>query len=127
MSRILATDLNDRLLANYTALYLADAESWILETALASGVAEADVLPTLPARAKRAAVYQLAILVCLGEGGQNQQAFSGEGKDAFAVKLKQYQDQLDKLLPELTAADWSGSTEPEDATPANISPRLYRA
>ena len=127
MSRILDTDLNDRLLAPYAAGYLGDVESWILETAESAGVAEADVLLVLPARAKRAAVYQLAIFICLGEGGQNQHAFSGDGKDAFAVKLKQYQDQLDKLLPELSAADWSGSTEPEDATPSNRSPRLFRA
>ena len=127
MSYILATDLNDRLLNDYASTYLADAQSWVVETANAAGVETADILDPLPARAKRAAAYQLAILICLGEGGQNQHAFSGDGKDAFAVKLKQYQDQLAQLLPELSAADWSGSTEPEDATPANLSPRLYRA
>jgi hypothetical protein len=126
MSWILATDLHDSLLQPLASTYLADVDDWIIEQADAVGVAEADILVTLGKRAKRAAVYQLAVLTCLGESGQNQHAFGGEGKDAFAVKLKFYQDQLTPLMGRLDASDWSGSTEESSQTPSNICPEIWR-
>lgn len=126
MSHILATDLHDSLLAPYAPTYLADVEAWIVERAEDAGVEEADILPTLGRRAKRAVVYQLAIFICMGEGGQNQHAFGADGKDAFLMKLKVYQDQLSALLPTLDAADWSGTTEEASQTPSNICPSIFR-
>jgi hypothetical protein len=127
MSHIVATDLKDALLQPYAATYLSEVEAWIIERANDVDVDESDILATLGSRAKRAATYQLAIFICLGEGGQNQQAFGGDGKDAFAVKLSAYQKQQDALLPTLTAADWSGSTLSDAATPSNLCPEIFRA
>jgi hypothetical protein len=126
MSHILATDLHDALLSPYAPTYLEDVEAWIVERAEDAGVDEADILPVLGKRAKRAATYQLAIFICLGEGGQNQHAFGADGKDAFLLKLKAYQDQLTPLLSKLDAADWSGSTADADDTPRNTCPEIFR-
>lgn len=127
MSHLVSTDLHDSLLQPYAPTYLADVEAWIVEQAEAVGVLEADILATLGNRAKRAAVYQLAIFICLGEMGQNQHGFGADGKDAFAIKLKAYQDMQAGVLPTLGAADWSGTTEDAGQTPSNLCPRLYRA
>lgn len=127
MSHLVSTDLNDALLQPYAPKYLADVEAWIVEQAEAVGVLEADILVTLGNRAKRAAVYQLAIFTCLGEGGQNQLAFGADGKDAFMLKLKVYQDMQAGVLPTLGAADWSGTTEESGQTPSILCPSLYRA
>lgn len=127
MSRIVATDLDDALLQRHAPNYLGAIESWILEQAETLGVAEEDVLPSLGRRAKRASVYQLAIFICVGESAQNQHGFGADGKDAYSEKLKMYRDLQKDLLPNLGAADWSGSTSSEDASPANNCPRLFRA
>lgn len=127
MSHLLATDLHDALLQPLASTYLADVESWIIETASAAGVAESEILSTLGTRAKRAAVLQLAVLTCLGECGQNQRAFGGDGKDVFLVKLGAYQKQLDSVLAHLTSSDWSGSIEAEDQTPRRICAEIFRA
>lgn len=126
MSHLVSTDLHDALLQPYAPTYLADVEAWIVEQAEAVGVIEADILATLGNRAKRAAVYQLAIFICLGEMGQNQHGFGSDGKDAFAIKLKAYQDLQKDLLPTLGIADWSGSTQAEDSSPAILCPRIFR-
>lgn len=127
MSYIAATDLTDALLSSYASKYLADACAWVEEEAARAGAAS--VLATLTGRAKRAAVYQLAILICLGEMGQNQSAFSGDGDDVFVVKLKAYQKQLDAILPSLSAEDWGGKTESTDSDdgPSRLCARLFRA
>lgn len=127
MSHLVSTDLHDALLQPYAPTYLADVEAWIVEQAEAVGVLEADILATLGNRAKRAVVYQLAIFICLGEMGQNQHFAGSDGKDAFSVKLKAYQDMQSDLLPTLGATDWSGTTEDAAQTPSNLCPRLYRA
>lgn len=127
MSHIAATDLNDALLAPLAASYLDDVEAWIVEQADMAGVLEAQISATLKPRAKRAAIYRLAIATCLGEGGQNQHMAGGDGNDVFAVKLRFYRSELDDLLKRLSALDWADSLPPEAERAVNLCPRLYRA
>ena len=127
MSHVTADDLNDALLAPLAGNYLDDVEAWIVEQADMAGVSEAQISATLKPRAKRAAIYRLAIATCLGEGGQNQHVMGGDGRDVFAVKLSQYKTQLGDLLKRLSASDWADDLLPEDGRTANLCPRLYRA
>jgi hypothetical protein len=127
MSHVTADDLNDALLAPLAGNYLDDVEAWIVEQADMAGVSEAQISATLKPRAKRAAIYRLAIATCLGEGGQNQHVMGGDGRDVFAVKLSQYKTQLDDLLKRLSASDWADDLLPEADRTVNLCPRLYRA
>jgi len=127
VSHVVASDLNDALLAPLAGDYLDDVEAWIVEQADMAGVAETRISAALKPRAKRAAIYRLAIATCLGEGGQNQHVMGGDGRDVFAVKLSQYKTQLDDLLKRLSASDWADNLPPEDGRAVNLCPRLYRA
>jgi len=127
MSHVTADDLNDALLAPLAGNYLDDVEAWIVEQADMAGVSEAQISATLKPRAKRAAIYRLAIATCLGEGGQNQHVMGGDGRDVFAVKLSQYKTQLGDLLKRLSASDWADDLLPEADRAVNLCPRLYRA
>lgn len=127
MSHITADDLNDALLAPLAGNYLDDVEAWIVEQADMAGVSEAQISATLKPRAKRAAIYRLAIATCLGEGGQNQHVMGGDGRDVFAVKLSQYKTQLDDLLKRLSASDWADDLPIDAERAVNLCPRLYRA
>lgn len=127
MSHITTDDLKDALLAPLAGTYLDDVEAWIVEQADQAGVPEDKISATLGTRAKRAAIYELAILTCLGEGGQNQHVMGGDGRDVFAVKLSQYKAQLDDLLKRLSASDWADGLPPEADRSVNLCPRLFRA
>lgn len=127
MSHVTADDLNDALLAPLAGNYLDDVEAWIVEQADMAGVSEAQISATLKPRAKRAAIYRLAIATCLGEGGQNQHVMGGDGRDVFAVKLSQYKTQLDDLLKRLSASDWADDLPIDAERAVNLCPRLYRA
>lgn len=127
MSHVTADDLNDALLAPLAGNYLDDVEAWIVEQADMAGVSEAQISATLKPRAKRAAIYRLAIATCLGEGGQNQHVMGGDGRDVFAVKLSQYKTQLDDLLKRLSPTDWSDDLPIDAERAVNLCPRLYRA
>lgn len=127
MSHVTADDLKDALLAPLAGTYLDDVEEWIVEQADQAGVPEDKISAVLGTRAKRAAVYELAILTCLGEGGQNQHAMGGDGRDVFAVKLSQYKTQLEDLLKRLSPTDWSDDLPIDAERAVNLCPRLYRA
>lgn len=128
MSHLTAADLKDVLLAPLAGTYLDDVEAWIVEQADQAGIPEDKISAVLGTRAKRAAVYELAILTCLGEGGQNQHMAGGDGSDVFAVKQRSYERQLNDLLKRLSALDWSdGPLPPEADRTVNLCPRLYRA
>jgi hypothetical protein len=60
-------------------------------------------------------VYKLAIVVCRANAGTNQAVMGGE-QDVFVVKRKMYLEDLEDLLPNLTAVDWSGVSD-ESASP----------
>ena len=116
MARLSATDLHDELLqARVKAVHLTEADEWIEAEALAKGVASADIRTPLVGRAKTAAVYKLATIVCLANAGTNQAVMASE-QDVFVVKYRLYAKQLDELAPNLTAVDWSG-VEDESAAP----------
>ena len=130
MSHVVSADLNDALLQPLAFTYLPDVEQWIIEEASNAGVdgVTIPILATLGPRAKRAVVLRLAVATCLGEMGQNQHMLNGNGQDAFSVKLKAYQNELDKVLMKLTASDWSGdtTTSPANATPNQLCAEMFR-
>jgi hypothetical protein len=128
VSHILSTDLNDVLLQPLAFQYINNVEEWIFEEALAAGVASSAILVTLGPRAKRAAVLRLAVCICLGEMGQNQHMVGANGQDVFSIKLKAYQNELDKVLMKITPSDWSGDTvtHPDSVTPNQLCAEMFR-
>lgn len=125
MARLSASDLHDELLGpRVKGVHLSELDEWIESEASTHGVAAADILSPLVGRALRAARYRLAIIVCLSLSGQNQSAMN-DGQDVYASKLKLYQGQLDDLMPNLTAVDWTGVADAASAP--NISFEIERA
>lgn len=116
MARIAASDLHDALLqARVTPDHLTEVDEWIEAEAAAKGIDSTSIRAPLVGRAKTAAVYKLGTIVCRAHAGTNQAVMGGE-QDVFVVKRKMYQSDLDALLPNLTAVDWSGVAD-ESASP----------
>lgn len=125
MARLSASDLHDELLGpRVKTAHLSELDEWIESEAAAHGVASADILSPLVGRALRAARYRLAIIVCMALSGQNQSAMN-DGQDVYSAKLKIYQAQLDDLMPNLSAVDWTGVADA--AAAPNISFEIERA
>lgn len=116
MARINASDLHDELLkARVKAEHLAEVDEWIEAEAAAKGVEAVSIRTPIVGRAKTAAVYKLGTIVCRANAGTNQAVMGGE-QDVFVVKRKMYAADLNALLPNLTAVDWSGVAD-ESASP----------
>lgn len=116
MPRLTANDLHDELLKpRVKSEHLTEVDEWIESEALAKGIAAASIRSPIVGQAKTAAVYKLAIVVCRANAGTNQAVMGGE-QDVFVVKRKMYLEDLEDLLPNLTAVDWSGVSD-ESASP----------
>lgn len=123
-TRLQSTDLNDALLQKRVeSAHLTEVDEWIEAEALAKGVASTSIRTPLVGRAKTAAVYQLAMIVCRANAGTNQAVMGGD-QDVFVVKRKMYSADLDALMQNLTAVDWSG-IEDDSAAPT-ISAEIER-
>ena len=115
-TRLNASDLHDALLQSRVATaHLAEVDEWIEAEASSKGIAATSIRAPLVGRAKTAAVYQLAMIVCRANAGTNQAVMASE-QDVFVAKRKMYAADLDALLPNLTAVDWSGVAD-ESASP----------
>ncbi len=124
MAHLTASDLHDELLKpRVKAEHLTETDEWIEAEAAAKGVAAADILSPLTGRAKTAAVYRLAIIVCRSLAGQNQSVMN-DGQDVYLAKRKLYVADLADLAPNLTAVDWSGVAD--DAASPTISIPMER-
>lgn len=116
MAYLTASDLHDELLKpRVKAEHLAETDEWIEAEAAAKGVAASDIRSPLTGRAKTAAVYRLAIIVCRSLAGQNQSVMN-DGQDVYLAKRKLYVADLADIAPNLTAVDWSGVAD-DSASP----------